>query len=131
MTKYSSDSNGENYQIEILKRLWNGISAGVNVAFEGEITAITPPTISVQPKALTAKGNKKQAIVEHVMVLVPATGGKVKLKVGDRVACGVFDHDISHYSSKGFYRQLIKTPHQVSNAFFIGRVADRGDFDGE
>lgn len=131
MTKYSSDSNGENYQVEIMKLFQDGIMANISVAFEGEIAAITPPTISVQPKALTAKGNKKQALVEHVMVLVPNTGGKIKLKVGDRVACGVFDHDISHYSSKGYYRQLMKTPHQVSNAFCVGRVADRGDFDGE
>lgn len=131
MSKYSSNSSGENYQALILKKQRNSILAAISSSFQGKITAITPPTVSVQPEALTVGTNRKQAIVEHVMVIVPATGGTVNLKVGDRVGCGVFDHDVSHYSGKGFYRQMMKTPHQISNSFVIGKIAERGDFSGE
>lgn len=131
----SNTKKGENGLAVLLKLFGTDIVQAVNVAYIAKVTKISPPTVSLQPLALTVGDNRKEALVESVPVMIPAIsiGGKtpkVNLKVGDNVGCLVLDHDTTHYNGHGEFRQMTKTPHLVNNSLVIGKIAEAGDFSG-
>lgn len=135
MSNTSTKGPSEDGFTELFKLQAMAIMREMNADFLGKVAKVTPPTVSVQPLALTVSGGKKQAMVESVMVIIPpikidGKTPKISLKVGDNVACGVFDHDTTHYNGKNEFRQMMKTPHSISNSFVIGKIAEVGDFSG-
>lgn len=131
--KISNPDSGTNQETVLLKKLSAYIQAVLNVSFMAKVVAVTPPTVSVQPLALTVGNNRKEGIIEGLMVIVPPVlidgkAPKVNLKVGDHVGCGVFDHDTTHYNGHGEFRQMTTTPHLINNSYVIGKMAGKGDF---
>ena len=132
MGKDLSNRGGVNYLALLAQSIIDTSVKAVNVSFLAKIIKVTPPTVSVQPLALTVGSNKKEAAIEGVRVLVPPwnTSQKINYKAGDHVACVVLDHDTTHYNHKDFFRQMTTTPHLVNNTFVVGKMAEKEDFDG-
>ena len=133
--KISNTSGGDNPLTELLQKMMLAYLVAINVAYIAKVVKVSPPTVSVQPLALTVGDNKKEAVVESARVLVPptiksGTKASIKLKTGDHVVCLVLDHDTTHYNGHGEFRQMTKTPHLVNNSVILGRVAIGDDFDG-
>lgn len=128
MGKPVVSSDGNNYLAQLIDKATADALTGVNVAFIAKVVKVSPPTVNVQPLALSTDGNLKQGIIENALVAFPTIAGKISLKVGNHVICVVLDHDTTHYNRQSFFRQMTKTPHLVNNCVVIGKVAGKEDF---
>jgi hypothetical protein len=137
------NTDGVNYPKALASKIMDKVVNSLSTSYMGTVIKVTPPKVSVQPIALTSD-NKKQGSVDSAWVGIPAIKikdhygddgtpfkwitPKVDIKVGDKVAVLVFDHDTEYYTGSDSMRVSKQDAHSVNDSFVICKIAEAGDF---